>query len=397
MKILTFTTLFPHNINPNFGIFIANRMTAFAKRGHEVKVVAPVPYFPGWSCLKRFPKWHSLSQVARKEERMGMEVFHPRYFLTPKIGMSFYGLEMFFSVLPLVRQIRKSFAFDLIDAHYLYPDGLAAILLGKLFDCPVVVSARGSDVHQYSEFFWIKKWLKYVLKSSCASISVSSDIGETMVELGSPAASTHIIPNGIDGKIFYCMDKQEARAKCNLPQDQKIILGVGHLNERKNFLLLVEAMNFLAKGEHLYLIGQGDAREKFISKIAECKLQDRVHLISPVKNSELCYWYNAADLLCHPSKHEGSPNVVCEAIACGCPVVASNLAGCQKAVQSEKQGTIVPTWELKDYIHALEEALWKKEYDRKWISTEGHKRTWDSVAVEVEDVFQKALQKYQRK
>src|SRR5262245_4414123 len=141
MKVLTFTSLYPNNIWPTHGVFIKERMTYFsALKECEVKVVAPVPYFPA---LRINHRWR-FSQVCRQEIRDELEVFHPRYLITPKIGMSLYGWLMFFSVLSTVKKVQRNFAFDLIDAHYVYPDGFAAVLLGRLLRKPIVVSARGS-------------------------------------------------------------------------------------------------------------------------------------------------------------------------------------------------------------------------------------------------------------
>jgi hypothetical protein len=118
MKILVFTTLYPNNVWPNHGVFIKERMTRVARlEGCELKVVASVPYFPP---LRLGTRW-KFSQVVRKEMREGIETVHPRYFITPKVGMVFYGCTMFLSLLPYVRSLQKNFAFELIDSHFLYP------------------------------------------------------------------------------------------------------------------------------------------------------------------------------------------------------------------------------------------------------------------------------------
>src|ERR1044072_7341540 len=139
MKILVFTTLFPNNVWPNHGVFVKERMSAVAGLGGcEVKVIAPVPYHPPMRVGKR---WRH-SQVAREEVIDGIHVYHPRYMLIPKISMPIHGIMMFFSVLLLTKRIRRQFDFDIIDAHYVYPDGFAAVLLGRIFRKPVMVTAR---------------------------------------------------------------------------------------------------------------------------------------------------------------------------------------------------------------------------------------------------------------
>ncbi|MFQ5631676.1 MAG: glycosyltransferase family 4 protein, partial [bacterium] len=146
LKILVFTTLYPNNIWPNQNVFVKERMTAFAKlNGCEVKVVAPVPYFPP---IKISSKWQ-FSQVKKHEIIEGVEVYHPRYFMIPKIGMALHGLLMFLSVVVFVAKIQRTYDFDLIDCHYIFPDGFAAVLLGKVLGKPVVVSARGTDINLF--------------------------------------------------------------------------------------------------------------------------------------------------------------------------------------------------------------------------------------------------------
>jgi len=170
MKVLVFTTLYPNNVWPNQGVFIKERMTQFARLdGCEVKVVAPVPYFPP---IKANWRWR-FSQVAPSEVRDGIEVYHPRYYMTPKWGMTLYGILMFLSVVLAVRKLRRDFDFDLIDAHFVYPDGFAAVLLGKCFNKPVVVTARGSDVNLYSAFPIIHRLLRYTLNEAKSVIAVS--------------------------------------------------------------------------------------------------------------------------------------------------------------------------------------------------------------------------------
>jgi teichuronic acid biosynthesis glycosyltransferase TuaC len=170
MKVLIFTSLYPNNVWPNHGVFIKERMTQFAKLdGCDVKIVAPVPYFPRFKLNWR---WR-FSQVVRREFRDGVEVYHPRYFMTPKVGMVLYGWMMFLSVLPIVKKIQKNFDFDLIDAHFIYPDGFAAVLLGQLFGKPVVVSARGSDINLFETLPVIRKLLQYVLRKAARVIAVS--------------------------------------------------------------------------------------------------------------------------------------------------------------------------------------------------------------------------------
>jgi teichuronic acid biosynthesis glycosyltransferase TuaC len=125
VKLLVFSALFPNNVWPELGIFVKERMVHFARQTRcEMKIVAPVPYFPP---VKMGSRWR-FSQIAAQETIDGFEVYHPRYFMIPKVGMVFYGWKMFLSVLPLMRRLKQRYPFDLIDAHFLYPDGCGNIV-----------------------------------------------------------------------------------------------------------------------------------------------------------------------------------------------------------------------------------------------------------------------------
>jgi glycosyltransferase involved in cell wall biosynthesis len=214
MRVLTFTTLYPNNVWPNHGVFIKERMTFFADLdGVEVKVVAPVPYFPD---IRLGSRWR-YSQVTSYQLIEGLEVYHPQYFMTPKIGMSFYGLTMFWSVLPVVKKIQKEFNFDIIDAHYAYPDGYAATLLSNYFKKPVVVSARGSDINLYREFLIIRKFLRRTLLKANKVVAVCQALKKGIVRLGVPEEKISVIPNGVDRCKFSPAPKEEARRRLKLP------------------------------------------------------------------------------------------------------------------------------------------------------------------------------------
>jgi len=149
--------------------------------------------------------------------------------MTPKIGMTLYGFLMFLSVLPNMRRVRKAYDFDLIDAHYVYPDGYAGVLLGRYFGRPVVVSARGSDINLYANFPVIRRFLRYTLEKADRVIAVCTALKEAIVKLNVPDGKVLVIPNGVDGNKFHPFPKEEARRKLGIPREKKVILSVGGL------------------------------------------------------------------------------------------------------------------------------------------------------------------------
>ncbi len=392
MKILTFTTLFPNHLRPDYAVFIKNRTMNLAR--HEkahIKVAAPVPFFPPWKINAR---WYAFSQIKSFELINGIEVYHPRYIVTPKTGMSLYGLSMFLGALPTVKKIYKKFPFDIIDAHYVYPDGLAAVLLGKYFGKPVVLSARGSDINVYPEFAIIRRIMKYTLASSAWVISVCSSLKDIMISnLDVPAGRIKVISNGIDPKLFYSMDKKKAKEHLGLSNVKKIIVSVGSLIRLKGHHILIKALHLLkqknALNFHTYIIGDGELKKELETQIARLGLTGDVTLTGRIDNTRLVHWYNAADLFFLGSSREGWPNVISESLACGTPVVATNVNGIPEIICSEDYGILVKR-SPGAFADGIEKAL-VKNWDFKKIHAYGQSRSWEKVASEVYEVFRRLI------
>ena len=147
MNLLTFTTLYPDAVRARHGIFVETRLRHLVSTGEAKSVVvAPVPWFPFRH--RRFGEYASLARVSHEEVRHGVRIMHPRYFLLPRIGMTSAPFFLALGAYSTIRRLlREGYVFDAIDAHYFYPDGVAAILLGYWFEKPVVITARGTDIN----------------------------------------------------------------------------------------------------------------------------------------------------------------------------------------------------------------------------------------------------------
>lgn len=391
MKILTFTSLYPNNIWPNHGVFIKERMARFAALdGCQLKVVAPVPYFPR---IKVNWRWR-YSQVAHREIRDGIDVYHPRYCLTPKVGMTLYGVMMFLSVLATVKKIRAEFDFDLIDAHYVFPDGFAAVLLGWYFRRPVVVSARGSDINQYAKFPLIRQMLRYTLGKAQSVIAVCQALKDAMIELGIPAEKIIVIPNGVDHGKFFPVPQAAARKKLNLPADKRVILSVGGLVPRKGFDVLINAFRRLAEKKEagdffLAIVGDGPLRGELEKLAASLGLGENIRLVGAIPHEQLNSWYSAADLFCLVSDREGWPNVLLESLACGTPVVATNIWGVPEIICSESVGL------LTERTEQAVAATLARAFETSWVAADvtayAKQHSWERAAQSVHGVFENAL------
>ena len=392
MRVLTFTSLFPNQQQPNFAVFVKNRMAAVNRRDDvEVRVVAPVPWFP-----KNMPgngRWQQLAQIPASEVIDDLPVSHPRYLVTPKVGMTCYGYSMFRGSLKTVEAIYQQWPFDLIDAHYIYPDGLAAVMLGKRLNVPVVLSARGTDMNLYPQLCWVRPLVKKVLHQATGLVSVCQSLADLMVDNGADPKKITVIPNGVDLANFKPQELSVARTELGLNLDDKILLSVGGLIERKGHHLLIDAVKILQQQQKLdfktYIVGQGAEYKNLYQQIAEAGLHEQITLVGEVDNKKLGSWYSAADLFFLGSSREGWPNVVSEALACGTPVIATAVNGIPEIIISDDYGVVVER-NSQAFAGAIELAF-NMRWNRQLIASYGSQRTWDIVADEVENTFRNLL------
>ena len=404
MNILVFTTLWPNREQPNFGAFIRHRTVALSQlAGVSLQVVAPVPYFPK-ALAARAPKdWQIKARIQEREMISGLAVEHPRYLVTPKVGMRFYGHWMASGAEKIVRQLHQKMPFDLIDAHYIYPDGLAALELGRALNLPVVMTARGSDIHQFSQLPHIRPLLHEALSGATSVISVSGGLRQSMVELGIPAEKIAVIHNGIDRTVFHPRDRVAARRKLGLDPARRMMIAVCSLIPSKGLDRLIEAVALLVRqgadeGLLFYVVGEGHARASLEAQIAAHGLSERIFLVGARLQAELPEWYAAADAFCFATHGEGCPNVVIEALACGLPVIATNIPGIDELITSPAYGRLVPPdGSVASGFAEQMAAAFKTTWDRDAIAAYGGARAWEDVAVEVKAVLSDAVQRHRRR
>src|SRR5580692_2407422 len=386
MKILTFTSLFPNSVQREFGVFVYQRVAALATRPrNSVHVMAPVPYFPSGISAKR---WSTFSAIPKRESVGSLEVSHPRYPLLPGI-MPLHGLLMYFGCLLEARRLHRKHHFDCIDGHYIYPDGFAAVLLGKALGIPVFLSARGTDINVFPTFRSIRPLIVWSLRRAAGIVTVSAALKETMATLSIESRKIRVIGNGVDPARFHSLDQKTARSDLRIPHECRVIISVGSLIPAKSHELVISAMGRLRSKRtprtRLYIIGEGPLRARLTALVSELHLNDEVFLVGKQPNESLKHWFSAGDVSCLASLREGMPNVVLESLACGTPVVATRVGGVPEVLVSERLGILVePT--LDSLAGGLETAL-LRPWDREFIAHYAQTRTWDTVAEEVEKYF----------
>ncbi len=338
IRTLTFSTLFPNDVEPSHGIFVENRLRRLIETGSvATRVVAPVPWFPFTG--DRFGHYARYARVAPQEMRAGISVAHPRYPAVPGIGMHVAPALLYLGARRSLRAVLcAGFDFDLIDAHYFYPDGVAAILLGAEFNRPVVITARGTDINLIADYPLPRRMIRWAAQRSAGVISVCQALKDRLVTIGVDGHRVSVLRNGVDLATFRPHDRATARARYGL--QRPTILSVGHLIPRKGHDIVIEALARVADAE-LLIAGDGPERAALGALAERSGVAARVRFLGLLPQRELPELYSAADLLVLASAREGWANVLLEAMACGTPVVASNVWGTPEVVASPAAGYLV--------------------------------------------------------
>ncbi|MDY0093683.1 MAG: glycosyltransferase [Candidatus Vecturithrix sp.] len=394
MNILTFSTLWPNHEQPLHGLFVRERMKIVANRC-RLKVMAPVPWFLP---VKWFGElYYTYSQVARYEKQDGLEVFHPRYLVLPKIWKVIDGFLMYYSLRHVVRKMRYQFRFDVLDAHWAFPDGYAAGRIASELGVPYTITVRGNDMTVFAQEKWRGEYIRRTLMQAGKVICVARSLQEDVLKLGIPEEKTIVLENGVDPQKFFRINREEARQKLQLSPEAQIILGIGHLSERKGFHLLIDAFEQILNQRertsqiHLVIVGgplpwDPSYKDRLLYQIKEKNLSEFVSLVGAKPPEELKYWYSASDLFCLASSREGCPNVILESLACGTPVVATAVSGTPDILSDQNVGILVEqsVENIRQGIMQALEIYWNHEtiiaYARKNYS-------WEIIADRIYDIF----------
>jgi len=350
LSVLTVTTLFPNPVKPTLGSFVATRLEKLVASGRvTAEIIAPVPWLPSWI---RYPGAGRLDLVPPVRLHHGIRVHHPRYIVVPKVGMSLTPHTLYRSAKrALERLLADGRRFDLIDAHYFYPDGVAAVWLGQHFGIPVTVTARGTDLNLIPKYSAPRRMIRDAAASADGLITVCQALKDSLVELGTAAERVTVLRNGVDLELFRPMDRDKARSKLNL--SRRTIGSVGWLIERKGHHHVIRALRKL-RDTDLLIVGEGPERAALERLAASEGVGDRVRFLGLVEQKHLPQIYNAIDALVLASSREGWANVLLEAMACGTPVVASAVWGTPEVVESADAGLLMNTLDWQGVAEALE-------------------------------------------
>ena len=350
--------MYPSPVSWTAGIFVHEQARALVELGHDVRVVSPKAWAP-----PLLPRWKSFREVAGADTVNGIPVLYPRKLTLPGARLGHRNSDaMSFAISGPLRRIHRRWAFDVIHAHMVVPDGWAAARIGAELGVPVVATAHRADVLDVpAQGPRSRERVVEAIEDIGQICSVSQAIAEAANALATPRRPIQIVPNGADTRIFVARSQADARAHLGLPDDGPIVSFVGKLVPRKGVDTLIEAMGILGRRPEgaplLVAAGVGELREGLEARARELGVGDRVRFAGKVPHDDVGWWMSAGDVFVLPSLSEGLPTVVCEAMNCGRPVVATAVDGTPEIVRDGETGILIPTGDAPALAAALARVL----------------------------------------
>lgn len=380
-KIVAFTNLFPRPWEPQRATFNRQQLEWLAQKV-DLAVLVPVSWLD-W--LKAYYKGENTTQSVSP-----LKTTYFSYFYIPKLFRWSYGFSLSLSALQILPKLIGKNRPELIYTPWVYPDGTAMIVFGKLLKIPVVIMVQGSDINVFPDLFGVRPQIIWTLKHAAAIITVSQDLANKCVALGAAAIDTHVIYNGVDQARFKPLDKAGCRTQLALDLNAKIVLYVGNLFSSKGCVDLFESFALL-KAEQpdciLVYVGKGDAKSAIEARAKALNLSDAVKFAGSQPLETVAIWMGAADVVALVSHSEGVPNVLMEAMASGRPIVATAVGGIPEVVP-EFAGILVAPHDISATAAALKKVL-ASSWDAAKIAQHIAPFTWERNAVELEAVLTK--------
>ena len=380
-RVVVLTTLFPHAGQPTAGLFIRERMFRVA-RLLPLTVVAPLPWFPFQAMLRRW-KPHFRPPAPAMEMQQGIEVRRPRFLSVPGAFKWLDGWFMAVCCLPTLLRLKRDFGCNVVDSHFAYPEGYAATLLGRWLDMPVSITMRGTEVPLARDPGRRRRMIK-ALQNATRIFAVSDSLKRHAVSLGVAGDKILVVSNGVDTAKFHRLDRQAARQSLGLPLDAPVLVSVGALVERKGFHRVLECLPALRRrfpGLRYLVVGgagpEGDWSARLSRSVIDLGLQDCVAFQGPLAPEDLKVPLSAADVFVLATRNEGWANVFLEAMACGLPVVATDVGGNAEVVANANLGTLVPFDDADRLAQAIADAL-VRDWDRDAIVAYAESNSWES-------------------
>jgi teichuronic acid biosynthesis glycosyltransferase TuaC len=383
LKVLLVTNLYPNKFEPTRGIF-TEQIVKCLKERHEVEVVSPLPWVPSFFS-KIIKNHHVLPKVCFHNN---VKVYHPSYVVIPKVGRWLYGFLFFFGTFNTLRKIKKTYNPDVINVHWMYPDGFGTVLAAKLLGIPVVTHSLGCDINESATYPSRRFFIKLALKWADFNISVSEELRKKTVQIGSLSERTITIMNGVNKELFKSRDKIFIRQNLSLPEDKTLFLYAGNFNIEKGLEVLIRAFYQVHKKYRnalLVVVGSGPLEKEIYQLVSELGIASKIIFVGRVTHDQIPEYLAAADFLCLPSLREGCPNIVLEALSTGIPVLSSKVGAVPEMLSSEEHdlGLMAEPNNVGKFADIIEQGMamdWQLPLKFNWLS-------WQESADSISDVL----------
>lgn len=351
LKVLVLSRNYPNNVMPQFGPWVDRLMQHMTDRC-DIRVIAPVPYCPPGLGLFEYGRFRA---VERQRAEGRVRVYHPRFVVGP--GYSLYNIEAaayYLGIRRLVDRVRDEFSFDVIHAHFGYPDGVVGARLASRYGVPIVVTEHALWRPWMDQYPLVRRQAIAAARTYDCHVGVSTALRDSIVHFTQKPEIVRVIPNGVDGSIFKLLEKSEDKKS-------EQILYVGLLNFNKGLDLLLHALQALVRHRptaKLVLVGGFHYRntrlqaERIQQMAHDLGLDHHVEFVGMKTAPEVSRYMAESAVLVLPSRRESFGSVLVEALACGTPVVATRCGGPEDIV-NDHVGRLVPT----DNAEVLTEAM----------------------------------------
>lgn len=348
-SLVVITNLYPTPWDPNRATF--NRQQFDLLRGdYDLSILVPLP----------FPEWIR----HRREIVSNGRVRYAPYFYVPKVGRRFYSYFMFMSVmLHSFGWIKKRRPARLL-ATWAYPDAVCASWIARILRVPFYFKIHGSDINVHAGHASRARQIRAAANAAKCVISVSEALAERARLIGIPSEKIAVIYNGVDHEKFG--------SRRPSPHHRSYILFVGNLKREKGVLELLEGFAVISEDYpqlDLIYVGEGVMRDIILQLAVDRGVSDRVRLVGAVNHRDVPAWIGNSLFLALPSYREGLPNVILESLACGRPVLASEVGGIPEVINNSELGVLVSVVEansISEAIRIMLETNWSEDRIRSY-------------------------------
>lgn len=383
-RVLIISEFYPHAAETYAGVFVREQISHF-KSCEVAAVIAPAVQYPP---LPRYRRLRAVQPAAGMQQEAGYPVIRVPVRYLPVIAESFACMEFYRRTATAIAQHRL--AFDLIHAHWAYRSGFVASTLAQKFARPFVLTAQGSDIHTW--LFERRKRAKILsaLRAAKAIIALNEGLRNTILAQGVAKNKLHLIPQGVDCEGYKPSSFKTNNLRPAASEPAFLCLCVANHYRVKGVDILLHALTLTDQKINLLLVGAGPETAALKSLAHELGLGARVTFAGAQPPEAIPDWINAADAVVIPSRNEGGPAVLLQAMACGKPVVSTAVGMVPAVITDERLGLTVPVDDTQALAAALERVR-TMSWDASHIREQVLSFSWPNISARIENVYRAVL------